>query len=283
MMTYSIQDKVVLLTGVSSGLGKVLAERLLNAGARVAGTFRKPQQAADFEKTYPGKALGIVMDITNNAGIQTGVDKVVAEFGRIDVLANNAGVGTVGAIEETSDDEARKVFDVNFFGGLSLIRAVLPHMRKQRSGRILQFSAIGGFIGVPGLGVYTAAKAATDILGETLAKELQPFNIHTTVLTIGVFHTEFAGGSLNYTDAIIDDYAPTPAGQFRAFIGNLQGKQPNDPVKGADAIVALIETDTPPVHAALGGDAMGGMRSKMAEVEKELAAWEANALSTAKA
>lgn len=222
------------------------------------------------------------MDITDMASIEAGVHKVVDRFGRIDVIANNAGVGTVGAVEETSDEEARRIFDVNFFGGLAVTRAVLPTMRQQHSGHILQFSAIGGFLGYPGLGVYSAAKGATDIVGEALAGELQPLGIHVTVLTIGIFHTEFAGRSLVYTDRVIDDYADTPAGKFRSMIGSLQGKQPNDPVKGAAAIIRLLEADNPPVHAALGADAQEGMRQKLANIEAELSAWKNNAASTAR-
>lgn len=280
-MAHSISNKVVLVTGGSSGLGKELAEKLLASGAKVAATFRQTWQAETFTQSNPGKALGLVMDITDQQTVKQGVEKLISTFGRVDVLANNAGVGTVGAIEETSEKETRKVFDVNFFGGLALIRSVLPHMRQQRSGHILQFSSIGGFTGVSGLGVYAAAKAATDILGEGLATEVKPLGIDVTVLTLGVFETQFAGGSLCYTEQQIEDYSATPAGQFRGFIGSLQGKQPNDAGKGAQAIINLIEADSPPVHAALGGDALGGMRNKMANLENELKVWESNALSTA--
>lgn len=281
-MTHSLENKIVLVTGVSSGLGHELAQQLLKQGARVAGTFRQPEQAQAFEATHPDRALGLVMDITDTAAIEAGVRQVIERFGRIDVLANNAGAGMVGAVEETSEAETRRIFDVNFFGGLAVTRAVLPTMRQQRSGHILQFSAIGGFLGYPGLGVYSAAKGATDIAGEALAGELKPFGIHVTVLTIGIFHTEFAGRSLSYTDQVIDDYTDTPAGKFRNMIGGLQGKQPNDPAKGAAAIIQLIQTDHPPVHAALGADAQGGMRKKLANIEAELSLWEANATSTAR-
>lgn len=184
-------------------------------------------------------------------------------------------------MEETSLQEAQKTFEVNFFGGLRVTQAVLPSMRAQRSGHILQFSAIGGFLGYPGLGVYSAAKGAAGILGEALAGELKPLGIHVTVLTIEIFHTQFAGTSLAYTHKQIEDYRETPAGKFRGFIRDLQGKQPNDPVKGAAAIINLLQSDNPPVHAALGTDAMGGMRKKMADIETSLKVWETNAASTA--
>ena len=192
-MPKTLTDRAVLITGVSSGLGRSLAEALLAEGARVAGTVRHPAQVADFEALAPdGRARGIVMDITDPAAVAAGVAHGVEAFGRIDALVNNAGAGLVGAIEEASDDEARQVFETNFFGALAVTRAVLPGMRRRRSGHILFASAIGGFTGVPGLGLYTAAKGATDILGEALAGELAPLGIDVTVLTLGVFHTEFA-------------------------------------------------------------------------------------------
>lgn len=281
-MPKPVSDKVVLVTGASSGFGKELAHQLLTRGAKVAATFRKQDQADAFTAAHADQAFGVVMDITESDAIERGVADVVDRFGRIDILANNAGVGTVGAVEETSDAEARRIFDVNFFGALAVNRAVLPIMRQQKSGHIFQYSAIGGFIGYPGLGVYAAAKGATDIVGEAMAAEVKPLGIDVTVLTIGIFETEFAGSSIQHTDKVIDDYAETPAGKTRTMFDGLQGNQPNVPEKGAAAIIALMEADEPPLHAALGADAMGGMRKKMSDIEAELAHWEANATSTAR-
>ncbi|CRM72269.1 SDR family NAD(P)-dependent oxidoreductase [Pseudomonas salomonii] len=276
----SINGKVVLVTGASSGLGRELVHQLLEKGALVAATFRKQEEVDFYNGKHAAQGMGVLVDVTDDMAVKTGVAQVLAHFGRIDIVANCAGAGTVGAVEEMTDREARRVFDLNFFGGLNIIRAVTPAMRKQRSGHIIQFSAIGGFIGYPGMGVYSAAKGATDILGEALAGELAPFNIATTVLTIGVFETQFAGRSLAYVEQKIDDYEGTPVGKFRVAIGGLQGKQPNVPGKGALAIINLMEADNPPVHAALGADAMGGMRAKMAKVEQELVQWQGNATST---
>ncbi|MGD1898622.1 MAG: SDR family NAD(P)-dependent oxidoreductase [Phormidesmis sp.] len=279
-MANSVKNRVALVTGASSGLGKELAHQLLAKGAIVAGGFRKPEQAKAFESTNLDRAMGIVMDVTDKDAVAAGIQSVIDRFQRIDIVANCAGVGIVGAVEETSESEAREIFDINFFGGLAVNRAALPTMRRQQSGHILQFSAIGGFLGYPGLGVYSAAKGATDIVGEALASELKPLGINVTILTIGIFNTEFAGRSLTYTDRIIGDYANTPAGEFRTMINNLQGNQPNDPIKGATAIINLLEADEPPVHAALGADALGGMRQKLDNLKAELDAWEANATST---
>ncbi|MEM9185511.1 MAG: SDR family NAD(P)-dependent oxidoreductase [Planctomycetota bacterium] len=277
----SIQNRVCLVTGASSGFGQHLSHQLLNRGARVVGTFRQAAQAEAFSALARDLSLGIVMDVTDPAAVMAGVERAVERFGRVDVLVNNAGFGVVGAIEETPPDQARSLFDVHVFGGLSLIHRVLPLMREQGSGHVVQMSGIGGFVGYPGLGVYSAAKAATDVLGEALAAEAKPLGIHVTVLTPGAFHTEFAGGSLRYAEPAIDAYAKTPAGRFRKFISRVQGKQPNHVAKGAAAIINLLEADDPPVHAALGEDALKGMRTKMDHVEKQLAAWEENARSVA--
>ncbi len=276
----TVKDKVVLITGVSSGLGKDLAAELLKKGAKVAGTFRHQSQAEAFEKANP-EALGVVMDITEPKMVTDGVAKVVSRFGRIDILANNAGVGAVGAVEETSDDETRKIFEVNFFGGLSVIRAVLPTMRKQGSGHIVLFSAIGGFHGVPGFGLYASAKSATIVLGESLAAELRPLGVDVTVLTIGVFDTGMATRVMVANEEIAD-YSNTPAAQFKQMIQNLAGNEPNDPVKAAHAIINLLESENPPINTALGADALSGMRKKIAGLEEELSAWEDNAMSTTK-
>ena len=279
----SVHGKVVLVTGASSGLGYELVAQLLDKGARVVATFRKREEIAAYDQRHRGQGLGILVDITDEAAVKRGVAQALARFGRIDILANCAGAGTVGAVEETSDAEARRVFDLNFFGGLNMLRAVTPAMRAQRSGHLIQFSAIGGFIGYPGFGLYCAAKSATSIVGEALAAELAPFGIASTVLTIGIFETRFVGGSLTYAARMIDDYADTPAGKFRGAIGGLQGKQPNLADKGAAAIINLMEAEKPPLHAALGADATGAMRRKMALVAQGLADWRDNAASTARA
>lgn len=278
----SVTGKVVLVTGASSGLGHELVNQLLERGALVVATFRKQQEVDAYNSKHVEQGMGILADITDEAAVKAGIAKVLARLGRIDIVANCAGAGTIGAVEEMSDAEARRVFDLNFFGALNVIRAVTPAMRQQRSGHIIQFSAIGGFIGFPGMGMYSAAKGATDILGEALAAELAPFGIAATVLTIGVFETQFAGRSLAYTEQKIDAYDGTPAGNFRNAIGGLQGKQPNVPEKGAVAIIKLMEADQPPVHAALGADAVAGMRRKMATIEQELVLWQDNASSTAR-
>ncbi|MEM6612175.1 MAG: oxidoreductase [Cyanobacteria bacterium P01_C01_bin.72] len=277
----NIKDKKVLITGVSSGLGRALAQKILEQGGYVAGTLRKPSQMDEFEALAPGRALAIEMDITNSEQVKAGVEKAISNFGQIDVLANNAGHGLVGAIEETSDTEAQQMLDTNFLGSLRVTRAVLPQMRQQKSGHIINYSAIGGFTGFPGLGVYSAAKAAVDIMGEALAAEVKPLGIDVTILTIGIFRTEFAGRSLRHTEQVLDAYQETPAGKFRGFIDNLSGNQPNDPELAAEAIIKLIESDEPPLHLALGNDAIKTIQDKIERLQQNLQAWQEVSASTA--
>ena len=277
----NIKDKKVLITGVSSGLGRALAQKILERGGYVAGTLRNQSQMAEFEALAPERVVAIEMDITNPAQVKAGVEKAIANFGQIDVLANNAGHGLVGAIEETSDEETRRMLDTNFMGSLRVIRAVLPQMRQQKSGHIVNYSAIGGFTGFPGLGVYSAAKAAVDIMGEALAAEVKPFGIDVTVLTVGIFKTEFAGRSLHHTERVLDAYQETPAGKFRGFIDNLSGNQPNDPDKAAEAIIKLIESEEPPLHLALGNDAIKTIQDKIERLQQDVRAWQEVSTSTA--
>ncbi|NQZ45063.1 MAG: SDR family NAD(P)-dependent oxidoreductase [Flavobacteriaceae bacterium] len=276
----TVRNKTVLITGASSGLGKNLAQELLKKGAKVAATFRKQDQIIDFEKENP-EALGVLMDITDTQMIEKGVAKVIERFGTIDILANNAGVGAIGAVEETSEEETQKIFEINFFGGLRLIRSVIPLMRNQHSGHIVLFSAIGGFHGVPGFGLYASAKGATQILGESLSIELKGFGVDVTILTIGLFDTGMATRVL-WSKNQIQSYENTPTADFKQMIRQLPGKEPNDPNKAAHAIIAILESENPPLHTALGADALSGMRKKMHDLEIELKVWEVNASSTSK-
>ena len=178
-------------------------------------------------------------------------------------------------------EEAHEVFDANFFGQFNVTRSVLPIMRAQGSGHILVASAVGGFTGFAGLGVYSAAKAAADVMNEALALEVAPFGIRVTVLTLGIFRTQFASSSLKQTAHVMNEYAQTPAGRFRAFIGGLPGKQPNDPVRAAQAILQAVAAEKPPLHLALGGDALRVMKSKIGSLQQDIATWEPTSASVA--
>ena len=267
-------SKTFLITGVSSGIGQALARAALADGHTVAGTVRKAEKAGGFEALAPGRAHAIVLDVTDVAGVEAGVRAAAGALGgRVDVLVNNAGWGLVGAVEETSDVEARQVLDVNFFGQLNVTRAALPVMRAQGSGHIFAASAVGGFTGFAGLGVYSAAKAAVDVMNEALAQEVAPFGIKVTVLTLGIFRTNFASSSLRTAAEVLDAYKDTPAGQFRGFIGGLAGKQPNDPERAAQAILKAVAADQPPLHLPRGQDALGVVQKKIDGLQQDIAAW----------
>lgn len=274
------ENQVWLVTGASSGLGSAVARQALAEGARVVGTMRRADQLAEFEALAPGRALGLQMDITQADQVEAGVQQTVERFGRIDVLVNSAGYGLVGALEETTDEQAHAIFETNFFGTLRVTRAVLPVMREQASGRIITISAIAGFTGYAGFSVYGASKFAVEGLFEALAREVKPLGIAVTLITAGVFRTAFAGNALRFTHTVIDAYAPT-AGQFRERISHLAGRQPNDPYKAALAISQIVQVDSPPIRLFLGEDAVHWGGEKLDQVRGELSAWDALNRSTA--
>ena len=245
------KEKVWFITGVSSGLGKQLAKEVLAQGQIVVGTFRKQAQVEAFNKENPGNSFGLLMDVTSTQMIQDGIKKIFDTFKKIDVVVNNAGYGIMGSIEEISDEEVRRQFDVNVFGVLTTIRAVLPEMRKRRSGHIINVTSIAGRIGSQGLGIYNGSKFALEGIGEALAAELKPLNIHVTNVEPGPFRTEWAGSSAAYDNTKIEDYENTVGERIKS-LQNLSGNQPGDPAKAANAIYKLAQLEAPPVHLPLG-------------------------------
>lgn len=247
----STDKKVWFITGVSSGLGKQLAKEVLSQGQIVVGTFRKQDQVDAFNNESPGNSFGVLIDVSSNEMIVDGVKSVYDKFGKIDIVVNNAGYGVMGSIEEVSDAEVRRQFDVNVFGVLTTLREVLPHMRKQRSGHIINVTSIAGRIGSQGLGIYNGSKFALEGIGEALAAELKPLNIKVTNVEPGPFRTEWAGNSATYDNTKIEDYESTVGERIRGLQG-LSGNQPGDPVKAANAIYKLTQLAEPPVHLPLG-------------------------------
>ena len=271
------QGKLWFITGCSKGLGKVLAEEVLKKGGRVAATARDPKTLADLEKKG---AKGYKLDVNNEAEVKAVTAKITADFGSIDVLVNNAGYGLAGAVEEVSDAEARAQIDTNVFGALNCCRAVLPQMRKQKSGHILQISSMAGITSAPGLGVYNASKYALEGFSEALALETKALGIRVTIIEPGPFRTDWAGPSLIKAKIEIDDYAKT-AGQTRGYLDSVSGNQDGDPVKAAGAMIKVVDADRPPLRLALGAYAVERIRAKLDRTLKELAAWEAVSVDTA--
>ena len=240
-----------LITGISSGLGKAMAESVMDTGDFVIGTFRRESEVNNFNTKHGDKAKGILLDITDMEMIESKVNKLISDLGEIDVLVNNAGVGFAGAVEEASIEEVRKVFEPNFFGTLKLTQAVLPHMRERRRGQIIQISSHAGVKAFAGFGIYNASKFALEGFSEALALEVNPLGIKVTIVEPGPFRTNFAGRSLVQAAKGISDYSET-AGAFRKKLLSVHNKQEGDPVKAAAIILNHINKQDSTLRLPLG-------------------------------
>ncbi|APA89614.1 SDR family NAD(P)-dependent oxidoreductase (plasmid) [Paraburkholderia sprentiae WSM5005] len=263
---------VWFITGVSSGFGRSLAEAVLARGDKVVGTVRNDAQIAPFENLAPERAHGVLLDVTDAAAVPRAISQAIERAGPIDVLVNNAGYGLFGAFEEVSDAEARQLFDTNVFGTVNVIRTVLPHFRERGRGHIVNFSSVAGVIGITGCSFYCASKHAIEGLSESLARELRPFGIRVTVVEPGGFRTNFAGGSLKWSEVESPIYTET-VGKMRRHMSSYHGTQAGDPAKAADAIVRAVCADAPPLRLALGPDAVDVVRKKLSSVQNDLEAW----------
>ena len=267
------QNAVWLITGASTGFGRELAQQLLRTGARVVATARKPEQLADLAIAHPETALILPLDVTSQGQVNAAIAGALTHFGRIDVLVNNAGYGLAGAIEEATEAEFTPVFETNLFGLLRVTRAALPHLRRQRSGTIVNLSSIGGLIGMAGWGFYNATKFAVEGLSEALAAELAPLGIHVMLVEPGAFRTDFLGRSGAEAAARLSDYDPT-AGKTREYFHTEAGKQKGDPVRAAEAIIAAVNAPEPPRHLLLGATALKRFRTRLEDWTRELDAWQ---------
>lgn len=273
-------DKVWFITGSSTGLGRALAEVLLEKGFRVAATARKPADLEDLAKKYPSRVICPALDVTNAHQVREAVQQTIDHFGRIDVCVNNAGYGLIGGVEEVTDAEIRRQFDTNFFGALDVTRAVLPHFRKQRSGHFVNISSIGGFRAIAGAAIYNATKFALEALSEALAKEVAPLGIRFVLVEPGPFRTDFGGRSIDDTPNRIDDYATT-AGKMREYYQAAHGKQVGDPRKAAEVMIKAVDSNKDFLRLPLGQATVTGMREKMEQVQKDITLWEQMAIHTA--
>jgi len=262
-------NKIWFITGISSGFGKAIAKTVLENGDFVIGTFRNQKQVDFFNHTNQEKQFAYLLDLTNSKQILDVVKKVTERFGRIDVLVNNAGVGFAGAIEETSFEETRQVFDANLFGPLQLTQAFLPIFRNQKSGHIIQISSHGGVKAFAGFGIYNASKFALEGFSEALAQEITPLGIKVSIIEPGPFRTNFAGGGFGLASKIIQDYAET-SGIFRRNIKGVHGIQEGNPDKAAIAIYNLVQNETPPLRLPLGKIALVSITSKIKSVQADL-------------
>jgi NAD(P)-dependent dehydrogenase (short-subunit alcohol dehydrogenase family) len=274
-------DKVWLITGSSTGLGHALAQAVLERGYHLVATARKPEQLKDLRDRYPDRVITVALDVTNEQSVQQAIAAALDAYDRIDVLVNNAGYGAFGAIEEFSTDDIRQQFEVNFFGLLDVTRAVLPTMREQRSGHILNISSVGGFASFSGAGIYSASKFALEGASEALAQEVKPLGIKVTIIEPGAFRTAFRTNASSKPPAhLIADYAET-SGKTRKLVQAMDGKQPGDPVKAAAAMIQMVETDNPPLRLALGEDSVNGITQKLESMKAELETWKDVSMNTA--
>jgi len=272
--------KIWFITGASSGFGAALAKAVIQSGDKVAATFRQEGQANSFSQQYGDKGHAVILDVRQTDKISSAFQQAIDKFGKIDVLVNNAGYGTIGAIEEFSLEEIREQMETNYFGAVAITKAILPIMRNQGSGHIVQISSQSGFRASAGFGIYNASKFALEGFSEALAQEVAPFGIKVTIVEPGPFRTQFLSTSLKMAQNKIDVYQKGPVGQMYQYQQKMDGKQEGDPVKAAKAIVDYIQSGKENLRLPLGKVTIQSMRAKLAAVEKDIAANEAISLST---
>ncbi len=270
-------QKTFLITGSSTGLGRAIVEAAIGAGHRVMATARDIRAIIDLERHNVCHVTDL--DITDAENVRRVIAEVVELWGTIDVIINNAGYGLIGAVEECSDEQIRRNIETNFFGPLQVIRAALPILRAQKSGHIINISAAAAISNYPGFGIYGGAKAALELMSESLRAELAPLGIKVTLVQPGPFRTDFITRSLDKAEKHIPDYAAT-SGKFAQLLAAMNGKQPGDPARAAKAILAVVDSDTPPMRLVLGKYANDKSRRRAADAEKERTNWEPIGLPT---
>jgi NAD(P)-dependent dehydrogenase (short-subunit alcohol dehydrogenase family) len=265
-------DNVWFITGCSTGFGRELATAVLAKGYCCVVTARNPKQVEDIAAGYKETALVLELDVTDRSEVESSVKSAESRFGRIDVLVNNAGIGYFGSIEESDEAEVKRMFDINFWGLSAMTRAVLPGMRKRRSGHIVNVSSIGGLTAYPALAYYHASKFAVEGFSETLAKEVAHLGIKVTLVEPSGFRTDWAGRSANDVKNNIADYAES-AGQNLKSLRAASGKQAGDPKRAAEAIIKAVESKEPPLHLLLGKAAWKNAHLKLDALNKDFDAW----------
>jgi len=270
---------VFFITGCSTGLGRALATHVLERGWRAAVTAREPGSVADLVDAHGARAIALPLDVTDPEQVSDAVRCAEEVFGRIDVLVNNAGYGYLAAIEEGEDAEVRALFEANVFGAVAVTKAVLPGMRTRRRGHVVTVSSLGGLAAFAATGYYHATKFALEGLSESLAAEVAPLGIGVTIVEPGAFRTNWSGPSMKQSAVRIDDYADT-AGTRRDATLATYGTQPGDPARAAEAIVAALEADAPPLRLVLGTAALQVARGKLAALQRGFDEWEHLSRST---
>jgi NAD(P)-dependent dehydrogenase (short-subunit alcohol dehydrogenase family) len=270
---------VWLITGCSSGFGLAIARAVLARGWRAVITARDVGALAPFAQAQHDRALVLPLDVTDRAQIASVVAQAGDRFGRIDVLVNNAGYGYHASVEEGDEAEIRALFEVNVFGLMAVTRAVLPMMRAQRFGHVLNISSVAGFVGYPASGFYAASKHAVEGLSDSLAREVAPLGIRVCTVAPGPFRTDFVGRSMHRTTSTIPDYADTVAARMAAAVAG-NGAQPGDPDRAADAMIRITEAPDPPRHLVLGAMGVGAVPARLNAILDDITRWRDLALWT---
>lgn len=268
---------VWMITGCSSGIGRELARAGLERGFRVALTARDPQRLRDLAAAHPKTALALALDVTDAAQRDDAVAQAERAFGAIDVLVNNAGYGYYAPIEEGDESAVRTMFETNFFGLVALTQRVLPAMRARRSGFVVNVSSVGGVVAHPGSGYYAASKFAVEAVSEALAKEAKHLGIRVLLVEPGPFRTRFLDNSQGVRGVRIADYEESVGVRRRAVYANA-GKQAGDPMKAAEAIIAAVQSPSPPLRLLLGAEALRHVRAKIESMTRDIENWEATTL-----
>jgi NAD(P)-dependent dehydrogenase (short-subunit alcohol dehydrogenase family) len=283
MLTLPATSPVWFITGASKGFGLELVKQLLQQGHQVAATSRNVADLAAVVATKSARFLPLAVDLATEASVAEAIAATVQQFGRLDVVVNNAGYGQLGSLEEVTDAEARDNFEVNVFGTLNVIRQAMPHLRQQQSGHIINFSSIAGILGsFPGWGVYCATKFAVEGLSEALAAEAAPFGVKVTVVAPGYFRTNFLkSGSLKLAAAKLPEYQVVRDNEAYHEHVNQANSQLGDPAKGAAGLIRLAAGPNPPVHLLLGEDAYGMAEAKIKHLQEDMAHWKDLSFATA--
>ncbi|MER7444049.1 oxidoreductase [Micromonospora avicenniae] len=276
-MTNETQGRVWLITGCSSGFGRQIALAALAAGDRVMATARRPETLADLVEIGGDRVATTALDVTDPASVEAAAKATLAAFGRIDVLVNNAGFTMIGAVEETSMEQLRSLMEVNFFGAAEVTKAIVPLMREQGSGTIVQMSSLGGRMTYPGLGAYDAAKHALEAFSEALSSELAPLGVRVLLVEPGMFRTSITN---NMILAPENPAYQASSGGLRQMVAGIAGIEPGDPAKAAAAIIEVLDAQNPPLRLVLGGDAVDALRAHHEALLADMATWETLSRST---
>lgn len=271
--------KTWFITGASSGFGWAFADYALAQGHNVVATARRTAPLEELAALAPERVLALTLDVTVPAEAERAVAAAMERFGRLDVVINNAGFGVVGAFEETSDEELRAQMETNFFGAMNVTRAVLPTLRGQRSGAIVNISSLGGQLSFAGFSAYSASKFALEGASEALAQEVAPFGIKVLIVEPGQFRTDLAGGGMRHMPAL--EAYDSVVGPTRTFAQSMHGTQPGDPRRAAAAIEVALEAENTPLRLQLGADSVEAVRGHSEALLADLAKWEAVARDTA--